>query len=54
MSAANGIAVPQGASEIVEKGKGKATNTTPGQDMTMDDDDESSEEESGIEDVSCS
>jgi hypothetical protein len=54
MSAANRSALPQKASEIVEKGKGKgkAANDTSGHDMSMEDDDDSSDEESEVEDVS--
>lgn len=48
MSSANGSAVPGGVSEITAKGKGKAVDQTPAQDMSMDEDD-SSEEESGNE-----
>lgn len=51
MSATNGSAVPQEASEIADKGKGKSVDTAPSHDM-MEEDDEESEEESGVEDVS--
>ncbi|RMZ78763.1 hypothetical protein DV738_g3690, partial [Chaetothyriales sp. CBS 135597] len=45
---ANGSAVPEQTSEIVDKGKGKAVEQ-PSHDLDMEDDDE--EEESGPEDV---
>lgn len=52
MSAANGSARPQEASEIVDKGKGKAVDDAPAQDHSMEeDDDEEDEEDSGPEEV---
>ena len=45
MSAANGSAVPGDASEMTAKGKGKAVDQTPAQDMSMDEEDSSEEEE---------
>jgi len=53
MSAANSSTVPQKASEK-GKGKSKAADDIPGHDMSMEDDDDSSDEESGVEDVSSS
>jgi hypothetical protein len=50
MSATNGSAIPQEASEIADKGKGKSVETAPSHDMMEDS--EESEEESGVEDVS--
>jgi hypothetical protein len=52
MSAANGSAIPGDASEITAKGKGKAVDPVPAQDMSMDEDD-SSEEESANEEPVC-
>jgi hypothetical protein len=51
MSAANGSAVPGDASDITAKGKGKAVDSVPAQDMSMDEDD-SSEESANEEPVS--
>ena len=52
MSASNGSAIPQEASQIIDKGKGKSVDTTPSHDMMEEDDEDSEEEESGVEDVS--
>lgn len=49
MSATNGSAIPQEASEIADKGKGKSVETATGHDAMEDSE---SEEESGVEDVS--
>jgi hypothetical protein len=51
MSAANGSAVPGDAGEVTAKGKGKAVDQAPAQDMSMDEDD-SSEESANEEPVS--
>ena len=53
MSAQNGSALPQEASELAGKGKGKAADQAPVQDHAMDEeeDDEDEEEESGPEEV---
>jgi hypothetical protein len=51
MSAANGSAVPGDAGEITAKGKGKAVDHTPAQDMSMDEDDSSEEESANEEPV---
>ena len=48
MSAANGSALPGDASEVTAKGKGKAVDQTPAQDMSMDEDDESEEDEEPV------
>ena len=54
MSAENGSAVPQEASEIADKGKGKAADPISTRDQSMDDDeDDDDEEDSGPEEV-CS
>ena len=50
MSATNGSAIPQEASEIADKGKGKSVETAASHEMMEDS--EESEEESGVEDVS--
>jgi hypothetical protein len=47
--AANGSAMPDQASEILDKGKGKSVEE-PTPDMTMEDDDDD-EEESGVDEV---
>jgi hypothetical protein len=52
MSAANGSAVPGDAGEVTGKGKGKAVDQTPAQDMSMDEDDSSDEESANEEPVS--
>jgi hypothetical protein len=52
MSAANGSAVPGDASEITAKGKGKAVDPVPAQDVSMDEDDSSEEESANEEPVS--
>jgi hypothetical protein len=52
MSAANGSALPGDASEITAKGKGKAVDQAPAQDMSMDEDDSSEEESANEEPVS--
>jgi len=51
MSAANGSAIPGDASEITAKGKGKAVDPAPAQDMSMDEDDSSEEESANEEPV---
>ena len=53
MSAQNGSALPQQASELAGKGKSKATDQPPAQDHAMDEDedDEDDDEESGVEEV---
>lgn len=48
---ANGSAMPEEASEILDKGKGKQVEQ-PTHDMSLEDDDEDEEEESGAEEVS--
>ena len=48
---ANGSAIPEQTSEVVDKGKGKATEQ-PTRDIGMEDDEEDEEEESGAEEVS--
>ena len=52
MSAANGSAVPGDAGEVTAKGKGKAVDQAPAQDMSMDEDDSSEEESANEEPVS--
>jgi hypothetical protein len=52
MSAANGSAVPGDAGDVTAKGKGKAIDQTPAQDMSMDEDDSSDEESANEEPVS--
>ena len=52
MSAANGSAVPGDAGEVTGKGKGKAVDQTPAQDMSMDEGDTSDEESANEEPVS--
>ena len=47
---ANGSAVPEQASEILDKGKGKSTEQ-PTHEMRMEDDEDDEEEESGQEEV---
>jgi hypothetical protein len=47
--AANGSAMPDEASEILDKGKGKSVEA-PALDMAMEDDDDD-EEESGVDEV---
>lgn len=48
---ANGSAIPAQTSDVVDKGKGKATEQ-PTHSMGMDEDEEDEEEESGPEEVS--
>lgn len=48
---ANGSAMPDQASEILDKGKGKSVEE-PTTAMAMDDDEEDEEEESGVDEVS--
>jgi hypothetical protein len=48
---ANGSAVPEQASEIIDKGKGKAVEQ-PTNETAMDEDDDEEDEESGVEEVS--
>jgi hypothetical protein len=48
MSAPNGSAVPGDASEVTAKGKGKAVDQAPAQDMSMDEEDSSEEEEEPV------
>ena len=47
---ANGSAVPEQASELLDKGKGKSTEQ-PTHEMSMEDDEDDEEEESGQEEV---
>ncbi len=54
MSAANGSAVPGDVSETTAKGKGKAVDQTPAQDISMDEEDSSEEESAAEEPVSFS
>ena len=49
MSASNGSAVPQEATEITDKGKGKSVDPVTSHDAMEDS--EESDEESGVEDV---
>ncbi len=48
---ANGSAVPEQATEILDKGKGKSAEQ-PTHEMSMEDDEEEEEEESGQEEAS--
>lgn len=51
MSATNGSAIPQEASEITDKGKGKSVEPAASHEMMDEDEEDSEEEESGVEDV---